>query len=69
MFIRAELLQYEFHHQDNDDITEAGLPSQSFISETLENDFDVIANAVALFLDQGKRIWKHLIVMEECQMK
>ncbi len=69
MFIQAELLQYEFHHQDNDDITEAGPPSQSFISETLENYFDVIINAVALFLDQEKRIWKHLIVMEECQMK
>lgn len=67
MFIQAELLPYEFHHQDNDDITEAGPPSQSFISEA--HYFDVIANAVALFLNQGKWIWKHLIVIEECQIK
>lgn len=67
MFIQAELLPCEFHHQDNDDITEASPPSQSFISET--HYFDVIANAVALFLNQGKRIWKHLIVIEWCQKK
>lgn len=67
MFIQAELLPYEFHHQDNDDITEAGPPSQSFIRET--HYFDVIANAVALFLNQGKMIWKHVIVIEGCQIK